>query len=1420
MVEKHKRGIVALGIVLLLSTTSLIPLAGSSREANTPSDSTVITLSVAIPEIHYGLILTKQGEFATIELPDEGHTTLLGEAQLPLLTKLVEIPQGATPELVVLSQVTKTTTLTDLGVPSRIIPVQAPIPKIPGAEENSVFIINNDYYAQDCITPSSPVKITEIAEIRGHRFAVVTIAPVQYIPATGELTIMSSCELQLNLPGSNLAQTREKIERYNTPGFEQMLSKTFVNYGVYENGLTDYARTQGYLIIVYDSFYEEIQPLVTWKQSMGYTVTVTKTSQIPGGATTTNIKTYITNAYNTWSPPPSFVLLVGDTGQIPTWTGQSSGTATDLTYVTITVPDYFPDIYIGRFPAALESHVTAMVDKSLSYEQAIYANYDYLHKAVFMASEDNYQISEGTHNYVISTYLEPNGYTCDKLYSHTYHATSQQVRNALNNGRHLAIYSGHGGTDYWADGPVFYQSDVNALTNYHMYPFVCSHACVTGQFTQPECFGETWLRAPNKAGFAFWGSSANTYWDEDDILEKRMFSAWWDEGLDFIGGMTDRAKILLYQYYGGGGMSQYYFECYNMFGDPSVAIKPPYIYDHNIAVQGLTVPSHVSPGQQVNVQATIINNGLSDETNIQVSFRVNSVEQASTVIPFLATQSFQQVSFPWTVPAVGMYVVTINATLPGVIEDVYYDNEMSTIVVAGPDVAVISLTAPDYAAVGRTTVIAGVVANLGTTNEWITVSLNIDGVVEQTQQVYLTSGSNTNVDFDWIPSETGTYPVGFTASITGEEPYLGNNELSKDVSVFIANGYILLVDDDVGDSYETYYETALMATGYLYERWDRSSQGSPSAATMTMYDAVIWFCGDDYSETLDTTDQTNLQTYLTSGGRLFLTSQEIGYDIGSTAFYQNYLHATYQVDDTNIFTLLGTADDPIGNGLTLGISGGDGANNQNYPDGIQPISPATTVFTYQSSAYKAAVKTDTAGYKVAYFAFGFEAINSPANRNEVMYRVLTWLTPPRMTLEGDCYYPNLDPVTGLTVNVVNLNTKKTWQATIQGNHYTVALTPGRDVNATETLRIIARDNTDCVNVTDHVVTTGEVTAGTIHCDLILNIHYRDLKSFPFYLATMDTGAAIAQMMLNYLWWNSTLNPEGPPLHYPDQQVLFTAFNTHGGLYLDTDEMCSGLNAYRPSPHDEYGYFFSPYANTSVTPVLQQICIWLDYPVSWAYDNGWTQYVWPKPGHPNHVPIAIPTAGNYNNWMTIRGIHTNANAWNYPEFPAVTVYGFWLNDPKVGGLGANTYVTSQQFLIAYFTPITVVGDTYKNNYVALTDPPENIPVNTKDEHIAIGEITPAFTPRETKLVQTGLQTNGVSHDLADLLLIKAARHQVENILKYDRSDLNALFAETHVQGKPLVNGGICTITFCYNKVTFIVQLMIKTGALCQFSVEGI
>lgn len=200
----------------------------------------------------------------------------------------------------------------------------------------------------------------------------------------------------------------------------------------------------------------------------------------------------------------------------------------------------------------------------------------------------------------------------------------------------------------------------------------------------------------------------------------------------------------------------------------------------------------------------------------------------------------------------------------------------------------------------------------------------------------------------------------------------------------------MLVDDDNGSTYETYYTDALTGAGRTCTKWTVSSQGSPTSATLSSYGIVVWFCGNDYSTTLSATDQANLTTYLNNGGKLFLSGQDIGYDIRTDSgnFMGTYLHAGYLKDDTD-YTLLTGAD--FLTGRSDSISGTGGANNQSYPSSISAANGGTICYNYANGDGAAGVSYRN-GYRVVFFSFGFEAIDSPANRIAVMQAVMGFLT--------------------------------------------------------------------------------------------------------------------------------------------------------------------------------------------------------------------------------------------------------------------------------------------------------------------------------------------------------------------------------------------------------------------------------------------
>ncbi|MFH1101547.1 MAG: type VI secretion system tube protein TssD [Methanobacteriota archaeon] len=423
-------------------------------------------------------------------------------------------------------------------------------------------------------------------------------------------------------------------------------------------------------------------------------------------------------------------------------------------------------------------------------------------------------------------------------------------------------------------------------------------------------------------------------------------------------------------------------------------------------------------------------------------------------------------------------------------------------------------------------------------------------------------------------------------------------------------------------------------------------------------------------------------------------------------------------------------------------------------------------------------------------------------------------------IEGFCSYEDTIP-TLLSVEITNLNTGKKLNAGIIDNYYRLMVAVGEDITIGEHLRFIAKDITDCINVTEYEITGEDIVRGFIRLNLTLDIHYRDLKRFPFYVSEVNTGAMVMKQMMDYLMWNSTINPERPPSVYNEQ----TLFNQYKGAddTINGSELCNGLNTEIDDFGNGwiYGYFFAPSARDQAMDALRDAVIWLDYNISGA--NDFRSVDVPKTGHPWHVPIAVPTSGTYDKWMVLRGIHTNRSMWDTTNpgdheliTGPVTIHGFWLNDPQQGGIGGNTYVTAQYFTNAYFQRITITGDLYYNKFLVITDPPRDQPIpETSGLDLTLAETPQGFSVHEAELVaqqnKRGMKTT------ADTIVTRVAFDEAFKVLRYD--PIGETFEAANPIGKPLYKRDTCTVTFGNNSVIFTVILNKQNGALQEIHIQN-
>ena len=270
------------------------------------------------------------------------------------------------------------------------------------------------------------------------------------------------------------------------------------------------------------------------------------------------------------------------------------------------------------------------------------------------------------------------------------------------------------------------------------------------------------------------------------------------------------------------------------------------------------------------------------------------------------------------------------------------------------------------------------------------------------------SSKNNSADPLTLKFSAETIPVKVPCKLTvtadGGISKVFNFELSVGAS-------ILFVDDDEDFNSEIYYFKAFKKLGVVYEYWNHFSSGTPSYDILKNYNIVVWSCEWAFPA-LDSLDRNALTKYLDGGGRLFISGQDIGWDLAdnlttypneynnskgaSRTFYEKYLKTKY-IDDgsaTNI-SLAGVTGDPISDGINFERYQPGRAATEQFGDITDTTNGSTPLFKYTNASSLAinkmgAVRFD-GNYMLVHFTMGgFEAITDTNKQLIVMNRILNW----------------------------------------------------------------------------------------------------------------------------------------------------------------------------------------------------------------------------------------------------------------------------------------------------------------------------------------------------------------------------------------------------------------------------------------------
>ncbi|MEI7501012.1 MAG: C25 family cysteine peptidase [Bacteroidota bacterium] len=840
-------------------------------------------------------VQTKAGTFSTLTAEGYGFSEIIGNPNLPVLKKLIEVPLDAKFDIHILDQSFKEYDLKDFNIRYPLMPTQAPIfknIKDPGQVKfayNATPYLTNEFYKNQLVT------VTPVGLMRGVAIARLEISPVEYNPVTKKIRVYENLEIEIVYSGVNIGQTLEMKNKNYSPFFEGTYH-TLANYKPVSPDALITASPVTYVIVSHIMFHDALQPFIQWKTKKGFKVIEAYTNDPLVGNTTTSIKNYLHGLYD--NPPagynpPSFLLIVGDVAQVPTFNGTAGSHVTDLYYCEYS-GDKIPEVFYGRFSASTIAQLQPQIDKTLEYEQYLMPDPSFLGKDVMIAGVDptyaptygNGQINYGTNYYFNAAH---------GLLSHTYlypqsGSSSALIIQNVSNGAAYVNYTAHGSPDGWAD-PEFSIADIASLQNAHKYPLMVGNCCLTSKF-EINCFGEELLRAANKGAIGYIGASNNSTWDEDywwgcgfkTVVLNPTYNAahlgaydvtFHDQGQPNTAWYVTQGQMVV-----GGNMAveesnstmkTYYWEIYCLMGDPSLSVY-------------FSVPQPVTANYSSALLVGMSTFTVNTEENAYVALSMNGVLLDAGIAD--ATGVVNLSFTPISAPGLADIVITNQNRQPHIAQITVAPAE-------GPYMSLDSYTITDASGNnnGQADYGENILLNVKLNNVGIEKANNVRGILSSLD----TSITITNAEFIFGDVAAGSSAV-------------GNNAYAVKVGDFITDQHKVLCNLEITDSSHTWNSTLilnlnapLLSVGNTITISDPSGNGNGRLDPGETVDILI------------TTSNIGHSNALNTSGSISTTSPYL--TLNSTSFEFNTLVPSQVATAT--FNITASADAPIGSAVDI-----------------------------------------------------------------------------------------------------------------------------------------------------------------------------------------------------------------------------------------------------------------------------------------------------------------------------------------------------------------------------------------------------------------------------------------------------------------------------------------------------------------------
>lgn len=312
------------------------------------------------------------------------------------------------------------------------------------------------------------------------------------------------------------------------------------------------------IIITHKNWMNEAQNWATYRRNQGTSVEVVRVDDIfdefnYGILNSGAIRSFLQYAKNNWQTAPNYVLILGDAS----WDPRNYTTSPNVNFVPTKFfdtayeetgsdealadfnDDGLAELAVGRIPAKTPADVTQMLNKVTTFEAT--AGQGFSRGALFASDLPNGYDFAGM-NQRLANQL-PTG-TSSMMINRGDANARVNLLTALNTGKYLVNYSGHGSPTLWAAAEFYSAPDVPTISNGTNYSIFTMLTCLNGYFISPtnESLAELMLSAPNGGGVSAWASSGKTTPDVQEILARRFYQKISEGNILRMGDLVNDAK--------------------------------------------------------------------------------------------------------------------------------------------------------------------------------------------------------------------------------------------------------------------------------------------------------------------------------------------------------------------------------------------------------------------------------------------------------------------------------------------------------------------------------------------------------------------------------------------------------------------------------------------------------------------------------------------------------------------------------------------------------------------------------------------------------------------------------------------------------------------------------------------------------------